>query len=236
MSDGPDGSSQIPRRRVGDSGASVSGGLAMVLASIALIAGFFILRSISDGGNQALDFPLGGSSGVDADASVSDVTTTTVAPLAEQTTTSTAAPLVTTGASVIVANANGMGGTAGAMSRALESVAGFSMVDPTDASSTVPVLTTSVIYYEPSIAGSQAVAESLNRVLGGDLQVTALQSTPPTADGSMGGAGVLLMLGTDKANKTLEELALEVPSAASDPATAVTNPPVAGETTSSVAG
>lgn len=224
MSDVPDGSGPIPRRtRVGDGGAPVSGALAMVLAAVALVAGFFILRSISDGGDRALDLP---GTGTETDGSTDpgdgdgEATTTTVAAA---TTTTTEAPLVTTGASVIVANANGVGGSAGGMSRTLEA-AGFTMVDPANASSTVPVLETSVIYFDPNIAGAQAVADSVNRVLGGDLQVSALQGTPPTDDGSMNGAGVLLMLGTDKANKTLDELN---PSQT----TTVANPPVAGDTT-----
>ena len=232
MTDVPDGSGQVPRRssRVSDGGAPVSGALAMVLAAIALVAGFFILRSISDNGDNALDLPgtTGTADGTDGDGADPDATTTTM--VSQQTTTTTEPPLVTTGASVIVANANGQGGTAGAMTRTLETGAGFQMVTPTDASSTVPVLEASVIYYDPSIAGAQAVAESVNRVLGGDVQVSALQGTPPTSDGSLGGAGVLLMLGTDKAGKTLDDLA---PAA---PATEVTNPPVAGETTTSVPG
>ena len=50
MSDVPDGSGPVPRRttRVGDGGAPVSGALAMALAAVALIAGFFILRSPSN--------------------------------------------------------------------------------------------------------------------------------------------------------------------------------------------
>jgi hypothetical protein len=116
------------------------------------------------------------------------------------------------------------------MTRALETGPGFQMVDPTDAASTVPTLEISLIYYDLEIAGSQDVADSLNRVLGGDVEVTALQGAPPTSDGSMNGAGVLLMLGLDKANKTLEELA---PAEAT---TQVTNPPTAGETTTTAPG
>lgn len=230
MSDVPDGSGPVPRRtsRVGDGGASVSGALAMVLAAIALVAGFFILRSISDGGERALDMPGTGASVEPSGPGDDDATTTTVA--SQETTTTTEPPLVTTGASVIVANANGIGGSAGAMTRTLETGAGFQMVDPTDASSTVPTLDTSVVYFDPNIAGAQAVAESVNRVLGGDLQVSPLPGTPPTQDGSLDGAGVLLMLGTDKANKTLEELN---PAGA---ATQVTNPPVAGESTTTAPG
>ena len=233
MSDVPDGSGQVPRRttRVGDGGAPVSGALAMILAAIALVAGFFILRSISDGGEQSLDLPGSGSSvddapdGGDGDGDGGDATPTTL--VAPESTTSTEPPLVVTGASVIVANANGLGGTAGGMSRTLEA-AGFQLVDPTDASSAIPVLETTVIYYAPDIAGSQEVANSVNRVMGGNLEVSPLQGTPPTQDGSMGGAGVLVMLGTDNANKTLEEMN------PSQPATEVTNPPVAGDTTTTV--
>ncbi|HSJ92186.1 MAG TPA: LytR C-terminal domain-containing protein [Ilumatobacter sp.] len=226
MSDVPDGSGPVPRRtRVGDGGAPVSGALAMVLAAIALVAGFFILRSISDGGEQSLDVPAPGSTaepGGGDGTGDPDATGSTAAP--QETTTTTEPPLVLTGASVMVANANGIGGSAGGMARTLEA-AGFTLVDPTDASSTVGTLEASVVYYEPAMAGAQAVAESVNRVLGGDLQVSPLQGTPPTQDGSMDGAGVLLMLGTDKANKTLDELN------PTQPATEVTNPPVAGETT-----
>lgn len=231
MSDVPDGSGPVPRRtsRVTDGGAPVSGALAMALAAVALVAGFFILRSISDGGEQSLDLPGTGSTADTGDGDGTndpDGTTTTVAT--DATSTTTEPPLVVSGASVMVANANGLGGSAGGMTRTLEA-AGFTMVDPTDASSTVPTLDTSVIYFEPEMTGAQAVAESVNRVLGNDLQVSALQGTPPTQDGSLEGAGVLLMLGTDKANKTLDELNPE------GPATEATNPPVAGESTSTTA-
>ena len=231
MSDVPDGSGPVPRRtsRVGDGGAPVSGALAMVLAAIALVAGFFILRSISDGGEQSLDIPGTGSSAEQpGDGSDDpDATTTTVSDTAA--TTTTEPPLVTTGASVIVANANGLGGSAGAMTRTLETGGGFTMVDPTDASSTVGALEATVIYFDPNIAGAQAVAESVNRVMGGDLQVSPLQGTPPTQDGSMNGAGVLVMLGTDKANLTIDEMS------PGESTTEVTNPPVAGETTTTAA-
>lgn len=232
MTDVPDGSGPIPRRttRVNDGGAPVSGALAMVLAAVALVAGFFILRSISDGGENSLDLP-GTGDAVDAqggDGADDSATTTTVAGGATTTTTTTEPPLVTTGASVIVANANGIGGSAGSMTRALSTVAGFTVVDPVNASATIGDIDTSVIYFDPAIAGAQAVAESLNVVLGGDLQVSALQGTPPTRDGSLNNAGVLLMLGNDKAGKTLDEL--------NPGQTAVTNPPVSGDTTTTVGG
>lgn len=225
MSDVPDGSGPVPRRttRVGDGGAPVSGALAMALAAVALVAGFFILRSISDGGEQSLDLPGTGSEVDQTDGDGGDDPDAATTTVGTATTTTTEPPLVVSGASVRVANANGIGGSAGGMSRTLEA-AGFTMVAPTDASSAVSTLDTSVVYFAADVTGAQAVAESVNRVLGNDLQVSPLQGTPPTQDGSLEGAGVLLMLGTDKAEKTLDELNPET-------ATEVTNPPVAGDTT-----
>lgn len=232
MSDHFDGSGPARRPRVGEPPAQVSGGLAVVLAAVALIAGFLILRSISDGGQSSLDFSNDGGS-VDSAAGDGDATATaTTAPLVDivTTTTTTEPPLVTTGASVIVANANGIGGSAGEMTRTLESGAGFQMVDPVDASSAVGILGVSVIYYDAGVTGSQAVAESLSRVLGG-TQVAPLQGAAPTQDGTLGGAAVLLMLGLDNAGKTVDQLVLSTSAAP-----VVTSPPIAGVTEPSAPG
>lgn len=233
MSDVPDGSGQIPRRgRVGDGGAPVGGALAIVLAAVAVVAGFLILRSISDGGDQPLDFGApgatdsgsngdGGNDGDDGDGT--DTTVATLPP------TTTEPPIVVDGASVLVANANSVGGSASSMTRALETGPGFTLVDPVNASDSVGDVDESVIYYDPTVVAAQSVAESLSRVLGGVATIAPVPETPPTSDGSLNGAGVLLMLGNDKAGKTLAELAPDVVT--SDGATVVTNPPVAGEGT-----
>lgn len=233
MTDVPDGSGQMPRRapRVSDGAAPVSGALAIVLAVVAVVAGFLILRSISDSGADSADFPdPGGSSQEQIDPDDDETATTdpsesvpTLPP------TTTIPPIVTQGASVIVANANGQGGTAGAMSRAI-GTAGFTVVDPTDASSTVPDLDASVIYFDPAVPAAQEVADSLARVLGGVSSIAPLPETPPTSDGSLNGANVLLMLGLDKANKTLAELAPDVAAADSGDVVTVTNPAVSGTT------
>jgi hypothetical protein len=236
MTDVPDGSGQIPRRapRASDGGAPVSGALAIVLAVVAVVAGFLILRSISDGGNTQLDVAAGDGNaepGDDRDDPDStDVTDGSAVPTLP--TTTTVPPIVTDGASVLVANANGVGGSASSMSRALETGAGFTVVDPVNSSSTIGDIDESVIYFDPTNAAAQAVADSLSRVLGGVGTIAPLEGTPPTADGSLNGAGVLLMLGNDKAGKTLAELA---PALASTPVV-VTNPPVAGSTTTTAAG
>ena len=73
-----------------------------------------------------------------------------------------------------------------------------------------------------------AVATSVGEVLGGVSSIGPLTDPAPTADGDMQGAQVLLMLGSDKAGKSLEELNPELN--ASGAATEVTNPPIAGDT------
>ncbi|MDW3214816.1 MAG: LytR C-terminal domain-containing protein [Ilumatobacteraceae bacterium] len=233
MTDVPDGSGQIPRRspRVGDGGAPVSGALAIVLAVVAVVAGFLILRSISDGGADSADFPepvAGASSGqapdddstetTDPDESVPTLPTTTTLP-----------PIIVDGASVVVANANGQSGSASAMSRAIEAGAGFEVVDPTNASSTVPDLDETVIYYDPDTPAAVDVANSLARVLGGVGSVSPLPEVAPTTDGTLNGAQVLLMLGKDKANQTLEQLAPDVLAGSGNVVT-VTNPDPSGST------
>jgi hypothetical protein len=238
MSDMTDASGQMPRRgpRGGDGGAPVSGAVAIVLALVAVVVGFLILNSISNGGEDALDFPVDTASGAD-DGADTAVTETTVDP--SQTTVGSLAPVDTTptiqteGASVIVANANGVGGSAGSMKRALETGPGFTVVDAVNASAAVGDIDETVIYYNAENPNAQPVAESLGLVLGGVANISPLTGTPPTADGDMQGADVLLMLGNDKAGKTLAELN---PELAAEATTQVTNPPIAGTGTTTVPG
>ena len=234
MTDVPDGSGQIPRRspRVGDGGAPVSGALAIVLAVVAVVAGFLILRSISDGGTDSADFPAPAAGSPAGDSPDDDSTESTEPGESVPTlpATTTVPPIIVDGASVVVANANGTSGSASAMSRAIEAGAGFAVVDPTNASSTIPDLDETVIYFDPADPEAQDVANSVARVLGGVASVSPLPETPPTADGTLNGAQVLLMLGKDKANKTLAELAPDVVAGSGNVVT-VTNPDPSGTTT-----
>lgn len=223
MSDAPDASGQVPRRppRVGDGAAPVSGALAIVLAAVAVVAGFFILRSISDGGATALDLNPDAANG-SADVATEEDTTEDSTPVPTLPTTTTEPPLVVDGASVIVANANSVSGSASSMSRALQTTYQFTVVDPVNASAAVGDQDVSSIYYDATVPAARSVAESLDRVLGGVSEVTTMPDPPPTSDGQLNGATVLLLLGNDKAGRTLEELA---PAVGATPA--VTNPPVA---------
>lgn len=225
-----DGSGQIPRRtgRVGDGSAPVSGALAIVLAVVAVVAGFLILSSLSGDSNEQADFPVPGNTS-DDDAPPSDPDSTDPGGSAAPTlpTTTTVPALQVDGASVIVANANGQGGSAGRVTTVLETGAGFTTVQATNSNSNVGELEASVIYYDATVPAAQIVADSVNRVLGGGLLVQPKPEVAPISDGDLRGAGVLLMLGKDHADITVDQLVLP-DSAAATPA--ITNPPTGGTT------
>lgn len=160
---------------------------------------------------------LAGCGGGDGDAtSVSTTTivaaaTTTLAPA---TTTTVAAPTttiaevayVTDGASVVVANASGINGAAGRLSERL-AVVGYDMEPATNSGETISNIEVTQIYHDPTNAGALAVAESLRVALGGGAITVAEVLIPaPTESGDLGEADVLVLMGNDIADKTLDEM------------------------------
>jgi hypothetical protein len=195
-----------PRQGVG--GSPLGSTLSIVLAVVAVVVGFLILRNITDDGGSTA----GGGTATDTTVpSTVDIT-------AVQTTTTSLPALVTQGATVIVANASGVPGSAGRMTTELEN-AGFTTGIATNATS--GQLEQSIVYYDAANAAALDVANSVARVMGG-LAVEVVPSPPPIEEASLGDAGVLVMLGTAQADRTLQEL---------EPATVVAPPPVAGGTT-----
>ncbi len=226
-SDLPEGAGPGPvgrRSRSGNGGAPASGALAIVLAIVAVVAGFLILRAINDDD----DGDVGETDGTEA---TSGTTTTTIAgavvPIDTTTTTTVPALVLDPAVPVIVANASNVNGAAAQMTRALE-VVGYTMGDPTDRAASTPQLDASVLYFDPAIPNSDAVAQSVARSLGGVDSISPVGVPAPTASGELNGAGVLVMLGIDKAGKTIDELT-GVATADSTP-TGETSPPVAGAT------
>ena len=122
-------------------------------------------------------------------------TTTTV----EVTTTTEVPAIVTEGATVIVANASSVNGSAGRMSELL-AAEGFDMGTPTN--STEGTLGASKIYYIDDEA-ALVVAESLVRVFGGVIQLIEMPTVPPVSSSDIGDAGVLIALGDDFADQLL---------------------------------
>lgn len=144
---------------------------------------------------------------------VAAATTTTAAPTTVATTTTTLPPVeyVTEGATVVVANASGINGAAGRLTERLAAV-GYDMAEATNSADTVSNLGTTQIYYDPAVEAAQAVAESLQRALGGgDIELLEVTMPVPTASGDLGTANVLVLMGDDVADKSLEELQGLVP-------------------------
>jgi hypothetical protein len=203
-----------PRQGVG--GSPMGSTVSIVLAVVAVVVGFLILNNITSDGPSAGD---GGSTPVDT---VADTTPDSVVETSS--TTTTEPPLVVDGATVVVANASGVPGSAGRMTTELATV-GFTMAEATN--STQTGLTASIVQYDPTIAAAQAVAESVARSMGG-LTVEVVPTPAPVDGGSLNGAGVLVLLGTDEADKTIAQLTAP---------TAVTPAPApSGGTTDSVPG
>ncbi len=166
----------------------------------------------------------------DDDAAATTVATTvpvTVAPTtAAPQPAATAAPpattapepaFVTEGAIVVVANASGIDGAAGRLTDRL-AVAGFTTGAATNTSEAVGQFTTTEIHYVPGDADALAVAQSVKTVLGGgSIELVEVASPAPTESGELGGATVLVLMGNDVADRSLEELQGGI---VEDPATA----------------
>ena len=103
-------------------------------------------------------------------------------------------------------------------------LAGFTMAEPTNATTQLEV---SIVYYDPAVVAAQAVAESVARSMGG-LEVAPVPTPVPIEGGALNGSGVVVMLGTAQADKTLEEMAGGTPTETTETGTA---PEVAGTET-----
>lgn len=158
----------------------------------------------------------GGGDDDTADTTVPTTTislaTTTTTPATAATTTTTTPPTavpeepeyVTEGATVVVANSSNVDGGAGRMSDRLAAV-GFDMAAATNG--TEGQLEVTKIYYDPENENALPVAESLREALGGgDIQVFEVGVPAPVDGGDAGDATVIVSMGNDTADQTLEEL------------------------------
>jgi hypothetical protein len=165
---------------------------------------------------------------------VAAATTTTAAPTTTSpSTTTTVAPIdyVTDGAVVVVANASGINGAAGRLSERLAAV-GFDMAEATNSADTVSNLATTQIYYDPAVEAALAVAESLRLALGGgDIEVLEVSIPALTESGELGEANVLVLMGDDVADKSLDELQGRAPAAEEESGDDTTEDTTADDTT-----
>ncbi len=171
-----------PRRgRPVGAGQSFNSTLSIVVAVVAVLIGYLILNDLS--GDSSSSGPKPGS------------TTTTTA--AGATTTSTTIPS-TTGFKVQVANASGIAQSAAKLGQQLAG-RGYIVQPAKNSSDATPKQTVTKVLY---IAGAEAQAQAISAVLGGK-PIEPMPAVIPTDDGSIGEASVLIMLGTDLANKQL---------------------------------
>ncbi|MFT3852468.1 MAG: LytR C-terminal domain-containing protein [Ilumatobacteraceae bacterium] len=138
--------------------------------------------------------------------------------------TPTTAGDVKTGSSVQVANASGVGGAAGNLTTALKT-AGFTTGKATDA--TGAKLDTTAVYYVATDPAAQAVAATVARSMGVG-EAVAMPSPIPVTGGKLDdGVGVLVLLGKDKAGKSLTSMTTSSVAAAT-PSSAGTTSTTAG--------
>ena len=229
MTDAPDGPAGVqPERggarrpgRAGDSGSPVGSTLSIVLAVLAVVAGFLILRAITDDDDDDAGgiTPPGSTPTDDSTAPTGSVgATVTTARRRPPPLPGRCAPVPPSS----VANASGIGGSAAGMTTALQG-AGYTLGEAGN-NTTGTNLDASVVYFVAGDPAAQAVAQSVATDMGG----IAVMEMPaePTIDVGLGTSTVLVMVGTDTAGKTLADL---------NPTT-VTAPPAAGVTTTTAAG
>ncbi len=172
-----------PRRTPPSVPSSVNSTMSIVIAAVALLLGFVILRDIQSNSDSSSGDPSTTETTV-ADTLPTDVTTTTT--------------ILLTAFKVQVANASKVAGSAGQLTVELQG-RGYIVQPALNASDITPKQTTTVVYFLP---GSEAAAAAVATELGG--VATAPMPTPvPTETGQLGEASVLILLGTDLAGKPL---------------------------------
>lgn len=187
-----DQTGRTPRQTSGGSPAAST--IMIVVTIVAVVLGFFILKKIRDDG---------GTSALPPSATSPSKSTTTSAPGQVEGTTTTIATDVKTGAKVQVANGSSSQGVAGKLSKDLQTN-GFQTGKATNA--TGASLAVTVVYYDPANPSGKPVADTVARSLGG-VAVEPLPAAIPIQGGALDtGVGVLIMLGNDKAGKTIAEM------------------------------
>ena len=198
-------SSEQPRRGRESTGSPLGSTAAIIIAIVAVVAGFLILRQINDDDDTAateITTAVGGTTGTGATGDTSGVATTAVVTTLPVETTPTTV-FTTEGAIVVVANASNVNGAAGQLTTALTGK-GFDLVAATNASADIDV---SKIAYDPSNPLAQSVAQSIASLML-IAEVAPIESPAPVEGGALqGGATVLVLLGADKAAQTLDQMA-----------------------------
>jgi hypothetical protein len=185
-----------PPKRSGSGASPMGSTLAIVIAIAAVVVGFLILKNIRSDDDD------------DASSASTTVPTSTTDPLASPTVPLPTEPQVTvftpttTGATVLVANSSHQNGVAKTLSTALAGNQ-FTMGEPTNGATKEAV---TKIQYVDGDAAAEAVARSVAALMGVatvEIMPTPVSLQDPTL---LGSATVLVLLGDDKAGKTLAQM------------------------------
>jgi hypothetical protein len=176
-----------PQNGGNGAGQNFNSTLSIVVAVIAVLVGFFILRDINSDSTSPASSPSDDTSVDASGTTVPDAAVTTLPAVTN-----------TTGFKVLVANASGVPGSAGDMSVALQGL-GFIVQPPLNKSDATPKQTLTMVYY---IAGQEANAANVAAALGG-VATAPMPDPVPTETGNMGEASVLVLLATDLAGKPI---------------------------------
>ena len=185
-----------PPKRSGSGASPMGSTLAIVIAIAAVVVGFLILKNIRSDDKKASDPTVPATTTIDP---LAPTTTLFVAPTVPAVTVFTP---TTAGAKVLVVNSSHTNGAAKQLSTALGGNQ-FTMGDPTNGATKEPV---TKIQYLTGDTNAQAVAQSVAALMG----VATIETIPtpvaladPTllADNT-----VVVLLGDDKAGKTLAQM------------------------------
>ncbi len=161
-----------------------TGTLGAVVAVVALVLGFLILRDVKNSG--------GTTSPVGTQPAATTPDGATVAP-------TTTMAFSINGFKLQVANASGLAGSAGKMTTDLQGQGYWAQPALNVPPGTAKRAKTAVYY----LAGCEAAAENVKGVLGGNVEVAVMPQPIPVETGTIGEACILILLGTDLANKPL---------------------------------
>ena len=180
-------SQQRPRAQRPSLPSPSNGTLGAVVAVVALILGFLILRDIKN------DPATTGSVGTPAPTETVPGGGTTGGP-------TTTAAFSINGFKIQVANASGLAGSAGGMTTALQNQGYVVQPALNVPAGTAKRAKTGVFY----LAGCEAASQNVAAVLGGEVEVAVMPTPVPVETGTIGEACVLILLGTDLAGKPLK--------------------------------
>ena len=174
-----------PRRGPSSQGASLNSTMSIVVAAVAVLLGFLILRDLGgDSGSTSMPVDVAPTETIATDTMPAEIVTPTTLQL--------------TAFKVQVANASKVSGSAGELTTQLQG-RGFIVQPAMNSSDVTPKQTATVVYFIP---GSEDAAALIATTLGG--VATAVMPDPiPTEKGAIGEATVLILLGTDIAGKPL---------------------------------